>query len=122
MRPEQGLTLDVGYGLDPKPVDADLEKLACETDEGWIGWTFPWHPESQVKAATHVRCFYPVDGQPQPNITDTWFTPSLTIDAFTTETLGCVADMWRRIPENHLPNAEWSNATLVDWARRQAQG
>ena len=122
MHSERGITYDIGYRMDPKPLSADLNKLAGGMDGGWVGWAFPWHPESLLKAATHIRAFFPINGPPRPNITDVWLTPCSASDTFTTETLGSVADTWHRMPENNLPNTVWSNASLVSTANQSAQG
>ena len=122
MHSQQGITYDIGYEMDPKPFKADLDKLARGSDGGWVGWSFAWHSKSLLKASTHIRTFLPINGPSRPNITDIWLTSCSSNESFTTEMLGCIADSWHRMPENHLPKSTWSNAQIVSRANQSAHG
>ena len=122
MQNGKGVSFDTGYEMTPKPIIADLEVLANGTDGRWVGFTFPWHPKSLLKASTHITMFMPTAGPPRPDITDVWLTPSSPNESFTTETLGYVADCWHRIPENTIPHATWSNASIISTAHQVAEG
>ncbi len=122
MQNDKGVSSDVGYELTPKPIMADLYGLANGNDPRWVGFSFPGHPESLLKASSHVRMFVPTAGPPRSDITDIWLTPSSPHVSFTTETLGYIADCWHRVPENALPYATWSNANIVSGAHQRAEG
>lgn len=122
MQDDKGVSSDVGYEMSPKPIMANLDGLAQGTDVRWVGFTFPGHPQSLLKASSHVKLFVPTEGPPRRNITDVWLTPSSLHTSFTTESLGYVADCWHRIPENTLPYATWNNASIVSAAYRKAEG
>ena len=122
MQNNKGVSCGVGYEMTPKPIMADLDGLAQGTDARWVGFTFPGHPQSLLKASSHVKLFVPTEGPPRRDITDLWLTPSSPYTSFTTETLGYIADSWHRIPENTLPHATWDNASIVSAAHRKAEG
>ena len=122
MHATQGISHDVGFKLDPAPPDFHCNELEGGDGENWVPMTFPWHPRSLLKAATHVRSFFPVREPLRPDITDIWITPCSTEESFTTESLGFIADTWHRIPENHLPGSVWSHSDIISTARRAAQG
>ena len=121
MHAERGFSAETGYILSPPPSPAQVAQLANGTDPNWIGWTYPWYPKSFLKASTHFRFFFPIDGGPHPSITDVWLTPVRSSDAFTTEMLGCVADNWHRMVENYRPNAAWSIKKMVARAMQVGQ-
>ena len=121
MQNDKGVTSDVGYEMTPKPTMADLDQLAQGTDARWVGFTFPGHPKSLLKASSHVILFIPTAGPPRPNITDAWLTPSSPHTSFTTEMLAYVADCWHRIPENTLPYTIWNHASIVSAAASHHQ-
>lgn len=54
-------------------------------------------------------------------MTDVWLTPIHKDDAFTSEMLGCIADMWHRMVENYRPNAEWGTRGVASRALRVAE-
>ena len=118
MQRESGFSAVTGYSLVPRPMAAHIAGLADGTNSNWIEWTFPWHPLSHLKAATHFRFFYPADGGPDPSIVDMWLTPSRPDAAFTANTLGSVADIWHRMVENYRTDAEWSTKNLVAQAKQ----
>ena len=123
MHNDKGISSTFGYEMTPKPIVADLDALSHRDDARWVGFVFPGHPQSLLKASSHVRMFVPTAGPPRLNLTDVWLTPSSPHTSFTTEILGYVADCWHRIPENNLPYATWDHATIVSAAARQrAQG
>ena len=122
MEINQGVSYDTGYQLNPEPAKVDLRMLETGSESRWVGWGFPWHFQSVLKAHTHIRSFVPKDGPPRPNVTDLWLTPSSTHDSFITQTLGSVVDFWHRTPENNLSTAAWSNASIVRTAQQVAEG
>ena len=116
-----GFSASTEYTLTPPPAPAQLKKLAGGGDQNWIGWKYPWHPLSPLKAATHFRFFFPIEGAPHPSITDIWLTPIGASETFTTNMLGSVADTWHRMVENYRTDAEWSTKNLVTRAMRAGQ-
>ena len=122
MQIDKGVSLDLGHEMTPKPVMADLDALSHGNDARWVGFTSPGHPQSLLKASSHVRMFIPTAGPPRRDITDVWLTPSSPHTSFTTESLGYIADCWHRVPENTLPYASWNNANMVSAAHRRAEG
>ena len=123
MQIDKGITLDLGYEISPKPAMPDLAKLSHHGhDARWVGFTFPGHPQSLLKASSHVKLFVPIAGPPRRDITDIWLSPSSPHATFTTESLGFVADSWHRVPENNLPYPTWDNASMVSAARQRAEG
>ena len=116
MHTEKGISLPTGYRPDPVPAPVDVAELAKGTSQNWAEWTYDWHPSSPFRAFTHFRYFFPARGVSHPSMADAWLTPLHPDDAFTAETLGCVADLWHRMVENYRPNAEWGTRMVASRA------
>lgn len=121
MHAKHGIGYKINYRLRPAVAPANVLKLADGSESQWIKWTFPWHAKSLLKPYTHLHFYIPVNGPPHPSLTDVWITPENTDDAFTTEVLGFIADIWPRMVENYCPESEWSTASLVSRASKGMQ-
>ena len=104
----KGLSHPTHYTLKPPPPPADIPKIINNTDPHWVGYTYPYHPESCIKASTHLRFVVPIKGSPHPSISDVWLTPIHAEDAFTNEMLGSVVDYWPRMAENYHSGSPYS--------------
>ena len=118
MHAMHGVSYDTNYRLAPAAAPADILKLASGTESHWTKWAFPWHAKSFLKPYTHFHFYIPINGPPHPSLTDVWITPGNKDDAFTTEILGSIADIWPRMVENYCPESEWSTTSLVSRALR----
>ncbi|KAL9582652.1 MAG: hypothetical protein Q9212_003174 [Teloschistes hypoglaucus] len=104
---ERGISYPTPSPLDPEPSSANLAKLADQSDPTWIGYSIPWHPHSFLKGSTHFQFFFPTKPCISPNISDAWIRFVGADQKFTTEMLGSIADHWRRMIENYVPNSKW---------------
>ncbi|KAI4193605.1 MAG: hypothetical protein LQ350_008241 [Teloschistes chrysophthalmus] len=105
---ERGVSYPIPSPIDPKPPPADLAKLANQSDPNWIGFSAPWHPHSFLKAFTLLQYFFPTKPCTPPNISDAWIRFARADQRFTTEVLGSIADHWRRMIENYVPDSKWN--------------
>ncbi|KAL9000489.1 MAG: hypothetical protein Q9169_000782 [Polycauliona sp. 2 TL-2023] len=112
---ERGVSYPTPSPLDPSPPPADLAKLADQSDPNWTGYSVPWHPNSFLKAITHLQYFSPVKSFTAPNISDTWIRFATLGQRFTTEMLGSVADHWLRMIENYVPDSVWRKQKVPEW-------
>lgn len=113
MRTERGISFPTDYHLTPAPAPADVAKLANGTDQLWLDWVYPWHPKSTLKAFTPIRYFFPIKGVSHPSMTDAWLTPIGVDDVFTAEMIGYIADLYHRMVDNYLVNAEWGTRNIA---------
>lgn len=118
----KGLSYPTHYTLNPPPPPADIAKLTNNTDPHWVSYTYPYHPDSCIKASTHLRFVVPIKPPPHPSISDVWFTPIHAEDAFTNEMLGSVIDYWPRMPENYHSGSPYGISGLAARGLRTMQG
>ena len=111
---EQGLSLPTDFTLTPSIPVVDLSRLLYDADPQWLSWTYPWSPQSYLKAATHIRWFSPVNGAQHPSIIDLWFTPIPSTDSFTKEMLGSIIDHWAEVLENYRSDSPFTSQRLAD--------
>lgn len=109
----KGLSYPTHYILKPPPPPANIAKLADNTDPNWVSCTYPYHPDSFIKASTHLRFVVPTQGPSHPSISDLWLTPIHDEDAFTNELLGSVIDYWPRMVENYHSGSPYSVSGLA---------
>lgn len=95
------------------PPAVDFEKLLSGSAPHWLSFTYPWSPNSYLRAATHIKWFAPVDGAEEPSIIRLWLTPNHPNDTFTTETLGSIADHWSPILENYRVDSPFTTKRLA---------
>ncbi|KAL9610245.1 MAG: hypothetical protein Q9167_005041 [Letrouitia subvulpina] len=117
---EQGVSFPIPrpFGLGTSP---DLTKLLDGSDPDWVGYSVPWHPHSFLKGITHFQFFSPVKALSPKNITEVWVRFSRNDQRFTTEMLGSLADHWRRMIENYVPESAWNNEQLPKRAIQAAK-
>ncbi|KAI4215332.1 MAG: hypothetical protein LQ351_002232 [Letrouitia transgressa] len=118
---EQGVSFPIPrpFGLRTPP--SDLTKLLDGSDPDWVGYSVPWHPHSFLKGITHFQFFSPVKALSPQNTTEVWMRLSRDDERFTTEMLGSVADHWRRMIENYVPESAWNNEQLPKRAIQAAK-
>ena len=121
MHAKHGPSYDTNHRLVPTAAPADVLKSSRSPENQWIKWTFLWHAKSFFKPYTHFHFYILSNGPPHHSFTDVWITPENNDDVFTTETLGCVADIWPQMVENHCPGSEWNTTSLVSPALRGTQ-
>ncbi|KFY11508.1 hypothetical protein V492_04420 [Pseudogymnoascus sp. VKM F-4246] len=89
---EEGLSLDTGFELHPKPPPVDLVKLKEDKDEHWERRAeMPF--ASFRKAVTKLQFHFPRNGQPHRSIGDEWVHLN-TGEKITNQSLGFIADMF----------------------------
>ena len=109
----KGLCYPTEFTLSSHPPAVDLASLSRDSDPQWLSWTYPWSPNSYLKAATHIRWFSPVNGSQHPSIIDLWLTPVARGDLFTNEMLGSIADHWAEALENYRPDSPFTTKRLA---------
>lgn len=114
---EKGTSFPAPVALDPQPPPVDFKKLLNQSDPNWIGFSISWHPNSFLKAITHFQYFSPVEPLTPRNITDSWVRLAADDQKFTTEMLGSLADHWRRMIENYVPNSVYRREAISERAR-----
>jgi hypothetical protein len=96
-----GISYSADYALVPTPTPFQLGKLESHGSVGnWVRFKYPYHPNSIIKAMTNFGLAVPINGALSPNITDTLLMLIRPEDAFTTEMLGSIADLFVRPVEN----------------------
>lgn len=118
----KGLSYPTHYNLNPPPPPTDIAKITNNTDPHWVSCTYPYHPDSLIKASTHLRFVVPIKGPPHPSISDLWLTPIHAEDAFTNEMLGSVIDYWPRMVENYRTGSPYSISGIAARGLRMAEG
>ncbi|KAL9045096.1 MAG: hypothetical protein Q9214_001822 [Letrouitia sp. 1 TL-2023] len=110
----------------PRPLglgtpQANLTKLLDGSDPDWVGYSVPWHPHSFLKGITHFQFFSRVKALSPKNTTEVWVRFRRNDQRFTTEMLGSLADHWRRMIENYVPESAWNNEQLPKRAIQAAK-
>lgn len=97
MESEQGFSATTKWQLLPPVPAVDLSKLAAGKDPIWAERKI-WPYSSFRKAPTHIRFFFPRNGQTHPSISDQWMCLR-DGENWTNESLGFVADSFPQMVE-----------------------
>ena len=98
----RGISLETGWELHPKPIQASIAKLATDSDPHWISYQTPYHPESWRRVQSYVKFYVPYEMQDR-GIRDHWIRPSDPRTKWTNESLGFAIDICFPMLDNFFP-------------------
>ena len=99
LRKESGVSFPTHWSLHPKPLPVkDFQALETGNDPNWAERRI-WPFSEFRKAASHLRSWFPRQGQHSNSCLDIWYTFSDPTVKFSPETLGFVVDTFPQIIE-----------------------
>lgn len=118
----RGVTVDMGFALDPPPSPSDLEKLESNNDPNWVLYHLPYSEKSQGQPLSHFNLFFTRAGAHSSRLHDMWCTPHNAKARITNIMLPVIADTYLRHADNSIPNSDFSYSACVKRAERAIDG
>lgn len=118
----RGISVKEVGKLSPIPSPVDLKKLETNSDPRWVLYHIPYHDNSMVKPASQWNQYLETGGLQDPRTHDAWFCSAFPEKRITNELLPYLADSFRRVVENFLPDNDFSHASIVERAKRSVNG